>query len=571
MVHQKGGAGRSFKRIPTLTPQNSRCSVADVDNQALKPLRDPLQPVAQSRFNAEVVKDWGNDNPHDHLFDFKDWVFRAKLAVLNLFAVIHVPDFHLQAALRQEPELSSRPVALLDDPAPKTSVFQATAAARRAGVVAGLTSTQAMARCPGVVLKTRSRPREQAAATMLLQCAYCFSPNIEATADGVCTLDLKGLPVAGQLEPWSHKVLDALAQLQLQAQIGVAQTPLLAWQAARRARPFLFVSDAEEFVAALPLEALEPAGPLLEILQTWGIRTVGAFLALGKENIAARLGPEAAELFDLATCRRARPLNLVVPAAAYEEQVEFEQPVETLEPLLFVLRRLIEQLARRLEMAFLVAAELNLRLGFCSGAASERLFVIPAPTSNVETLFRVLRTYLENARADSPISSLRLAAKPGRPASHQFGLFDAALRDPNQFHETLARLTALLGPDRAGTPRLADSHRPDDFRIEPDALATPRQLEREEDDGEPPAGPALRRFRPPIPATVEMRSGRPALLRSAAFTGPIARARGPWRLSGQWWDDRAWERDEWDVQTRDGALFRLVRQKEDWFVDGLFD
>jgi protein ImuB len=504
-------------------------------------------------------------------FAFKLRIFRDKLAALNLFGVIHVPDFYLQAALRLEPELSSRPVALLDDLSAKASVLQATDAARRAGVVAGLTSTQAMARCPGVVLKARSRPREEAAAAMLLQCAYCFSPNIEATADGVCTLDLQGLPVAGQWEAWARKILDALAQLQLQAQIGVAQTPLLAWQAARRARPFLFVGDAEPFVAALPLESLESAGPVLEILQSWGVRTVGAFLALGKENIAERLGPEAAELFDLASSRRARPLKRVVPAAAYEEEVEFEQPVETLEPLLFVLRRLIEQLARRLEMAWLVAAELNLRLGLCSGAACERLFVIPAPISQVETLFRVLRTYLETVRADSPIASVRLSAKPGRPATHQFGLFDATLRDPNQFHETLGRLTALLGPGRAGTPCLADSHRPEDFRMEPDALAAPRPQEREDNEGEPPAGPALRRFRPPMPATVEMRSGRPALLRSAAYTGPIARARGPWRLSGQWWDERAWERDEWEVQTRDGVLYRLVRQKEEWFVEGLFD
>jgi protein ImuB len=496
-----------------------------------------------------------------------------KLGAVNGFGVIYVPDFYLQAALRLEPELSSRPVALLNDQTPKPSVFQATDAARHAGVAAGLTSTQAMARCPGLIFKSRSRPRELAAAAMLLQCAYCFSPNIEATADGVCTMDLKGLPVADAWGNWARQILDALAQVQLQAQIGLAQTPHLAWLATRRARPFFFVRDVEDFVAALPLESLEPAVPLLEILETWGLRTVGAFLALGKENIAERLGPDAAELFDLASSRRARPLNLVVPAPAYDEEMEFEQPLETLEPLLFVLRRLIEQLARRLEMACLVAAELNLRLGLCSGAACERLLVIPAPTGDVETLFRVLRTCLENLRADSPISSVRLSAKPGRPACHQFGLFDATLRDPNQFHETLARLSALLGSNRAGTPRLADSHRPDDFRIEPDSLAAPREVEHDDNDPawEPPAGPALRRFRPPMPATVEVRSGRPALLRSPAFTGPISLSRGPWRLSGHWWDDRAWEREEWDVQTRDGALFRLVRQNEEWFVDGIFD
>jgi protein ImuB len=68
-----------------------------------------------------------------------------------------------------------------------------------------------------------------------------------------------------------------------------------------------------------------------------------------------------------------------------------------------------------------------------------------------------------------------------------------------------------------------------------------------------------------------MRAEKPSLLRSAAFTGPIAGVRGPWRISGQWWDRQAWSRDEWDIQTGDGGLFRLARQEEQWFVDGIFD
>jgi protein ImuB len=489
-----------------------------------------------------------------------------------MFAVIHIPDFELQAALRLEPELRSRPVALLDDAPVKAAVLQLTAPAGQAGVCRGQTSTQAMARCRDVVLKTRSRAREETVTAMLLQCAYGFSPAIEATAQGVCTLDLKGLPAAGDPDQWAKHILDALEQLQLQARIGVAQTPHLAWLAAKQARPFSFVQNAEPFVAALPLKVLEPPADILEILEMWGIRTVGAFLAIGKENLAQRLGPEAVELFDLASSRRIRPLNRVVPAETFEEAMDFEPPVESLQPLLFVLRRFIEQLARRLEMLYLVAADLQLRLGLASGETYERLFVIPGPTREVETLFRALQTHLENVRTDSPICSLRLGAKPGRTANYQFGLFNAALRDPAQFHQTLARLTALLGTHRVGTPRLEETHRRDSFRMDLEGITTPRDQEPgATQNQEPSMGLALRRFRPPLPATVEMRAEKPALLRSATFTGPIAAVRGPWRLSGQWWDREAWARDEWDVQTRHGELLRLARQEEQWSVDGIFD
>jgi protein ImuB len=474
----------------------------------------------------------------------------------------------MQAALRLEPELRLRPVALVDEPPAGGAGDSGGRGRPPGGIEPGLTSTQALARCRAVALKSRSRLQEQAATGLLLQRAYSFLPNIEATAEGVCTLDLRGL-AGDDWEKWAGNIIDCLARLNSRAQIGIAQTPGLAWLAAKRARPFLRVADAEAFLAALPLAALEPPAPLLEILTAWGLHATGAFLALGRENIAERLGPEGVELFDFAASRDSRPLKLAVPARVYDEEMEFEPPVELLEPLLFVLRRLIEQLARRLEMGYLVAAELDLLLGLCSGGVCQRLFVIPVPTCDVDTLFRILRTYLETVRTDSPIRSLRLAAKPGRPASFQFGLFDAALRDPNQFHETIARLVALLGNNRAGTPRLEDSHRPDDFRIEPDGLLAPRPDE--PDATQLSGGPALRRFRPPLPATVETRSGRPALLRCPVFTGPIAGARGPWRLSGHWWDHRAWERDEWDVQTRDGGLFRLARHNEQWFVDGILD
>jgi protein ImuB len=68
-----------------------------------------------------------------------------------------------------------------------------------------------------------------------------------------------------------------------------------------------------------------------------------------------------------------------------------------------------------------------------------------------------------------------------------------------------------------------------------------------------------------------MRENRPVLLRSSPFTGPITKARGPWRISGNWWDNQTWARDEWDIQTRDGVAYRLALQNQDWFVEGIYD
>jgi protein ImuB len=187
----------------------------------------------------------------------------------------------------------------------------------------------------------------------------------------------------------------------------------------------------------------------------------------------------------------------------------------------------------------------------------------------------MLHTHLENVRTEAPIISLTLAAKPCRAGNHQFGLFEVALRDPNQFHETLARLTGLLGPDRAGTPRLEQSHRPDAFKMEspnfePDERS--KQLLKSEISNLKfkLLGPTLRRFRPPIQATVEMRNNKPVLMHSPQFTGPIKEARGPWRISGNWWEN-SWGRDEWDIETTNGDLFRLAQHNDAWTIEGALD
>src|SRR5262245_35258506 len=136
-----------------------------------------------------------------------------------MFAGIYLPNFCLQAVLRREPELNARAVALIDPALPKPLIVELTSAARAAGVREGLTASQAMARCGDLICRTRSPLQEQAASDVLLQTAYAFSPNIEATLPGVCTVDLKGLDLSGGLERWASKILQALAGFHLEAQI----------------------------------------------------------------------------------------------------------------------------------------------------------------------------------------------------------------------------------------------------------------------------------------------------------------------------------------------------------------
>ncbi|HEY3860733.1 MAG TPA: DNA polymerase Y family protein [Verrucomicrobiae bacterium] len=489
-----------------------------------------------------------------------------------MFAVVQLPDFFLQAALRPEPELRGQAVALVDARLAKPVVVEPTAAARRQGVEAGMTPSQAAARCPGLAVRNRNAAQELCAAEILLQTAFAFSPNIESTAPGVCTLDLTGLPLQTEAaaRAWAAKLLGALARFNLDARAGFGPNPGLAWLAARAAAPALWLADPKKFIFDMPVSALRPPMEILQALDLWGVQTIGNFAALGKDQIAARLGQEAVQLLE--TIETRRPLKLVSPPVEFAERMDFEREIETTEALLFVLNRFIGQLALRLDAVYLVVAELHLRLALASGDHYERVFKIPSPTNNLQILFRMLQTHLETLRADSPVTALELRAEPGKAGRHQFGLFEAALRDPNQFAETLARLSVLCGPDNAGSPQLSASLRPDSFRMAAPEFSsgkTPLPVAPRENSIR--QGLQLRRFRPPLAAHVEFRGNQPALIHSQRCRGPVVATQGPFASSGDWWEPgRSWAREEWDVQTEAG-LYRVFRSPEGCFVEGVYD
>jgi protein ImuB len=497
-----------------------------------------------------------------------------------MFAVVYMPQFGLQAALRHEPDLWTKAVALVDPVRSTPTVCDLTESARQAGVAAGLTPTQAMARCGQVLIRHRSPKSESSASDAGLQCAYGFSPNIEATASGVITLDLRGLmKLAGAESPaliaWAGELRTALGHQGLRARIGVAPTPSMARHAARWSEGIEVVGEPKAFIASLPVAALEPSSDVSEILYKWGVRTVGEFLALGQEAVMDRLGLEALALFAAASPSASRPLHLVRPAERFEESFEFDPAIETMEPLLFLLRRFVDQLCARLELTGFVAELLKLRLRLESGEVMERSLRIPQPTRDVEILFRTLHIYLETLRTDAAIVMVGLTIDPTQPQQKQFGLFEAALRDPHQFQETLARLTALLGSDRVGTPVRGNSHRPDVFKlVSPDFENASAVGGRRRPAALEPL--ALRRFRPAVKADIGTQAApngtdAPATILCSAAKGRLKLAMGPWRASGRWWEPGAWQREEWDLSTTSGQVIRVVKNGEGWVVEGVVD
>ena len=310
---------------------------------------------------------------------------------------------------------------------------------------------------------------------------------------------------------------------------------------------------------------------ILTILHKWGIHTLGQFAALNREQLGARLGPEVIRMWERANGQSDRMLKLIRPPESFEESFEFENEIETAEPLLFMLRRFLEQFAIQLSGIYLVTKELTLRITFTNKQIYERIFKIPQPTNNVDLLFRMLHTHLENFKSKYPIVAVALNAQPIKPAREQFGLFETTLRNPHQLSETLARLTGLLGADHVGTPVLEETHRPDAFRMEPFAWQV-GAIEFNRPKGiEPTFRSALRRFRPSISASILLDEDRPMHIRGADVGGKIIDLRGPYLISGNWWDEKSWARAEWDLQLDAAELVRCHESEATWRIDGIYD
>src|SRR5437660_9273719 len=114
----------------------------------------------------------------------------------------------------------------------------------------------------------------------------------------------------------------------------------------------------------------EPTERILAILHKWGIHTLGQLAALNKEELRTRLGSDAVRLWERANGTATRLLKFVQPPETFIESFEFDHEIETAEPLLFILRRFLEQLALRLSTIYLVARDLTATITL-SGAQAD--------------------------------------------------------------------------------------------------------------------------------------------------------------------------------------------------------
>lgn len=482
------------------------------------------------------------------------------------YAALHFQDFALSCLLARDEVPSNQPAALLSTGEREKSHLIATNRAARAfSLQPGLPTIRALARCPELLLLDPDPATEDSTRLETLAFVESLTPDFELTTPEVFLLDLSTILIASTSE-WITHTLDRSSVLDLPLQIGLGATPDLAHLSSLSpdpSHPLSLELATPSLVRTFPL-------PHLEVLQLWGLKTLHDLADLPRQGLAERLGPELARLHDIIHGKHHRLLTLHRPLNHYRTQHQFEPPVDNHEPLLFIAKRLLQTLCNRLKHHQRAAAEIHLTLGFDNGAAHTRHFSLPEPTLTPDTLLSTLHTHLDRFTAPAPILEFHLELLPTLPHHAQHQLFQRGLKDPNQFADTLKRLSGIVGPSQLGIPQILDSHRPDHFQLHP---VTPDFQLPVGSTSHPPTFLPLNRQRPPIAINVASeKRGRflhPLALLTGPHQGPIRKTRGPFPLSGSWWDEN-WQQAQWDVELKNILLQLTFTPPKKWTLTGIY-
>jgi protein ImuB len=455
--------------------------------------------------------------------------------------------------------------------------------------------------------------------------AQQFSPRYETRRDRV-VIDVRGLDrLLGDARAIGEELRREAADRGLRVHVAIAGTQTAATVLAL-ARPGVVVVEAgqeAEAMAPISIDVLamtrerrdddhrgDSAISAISALKRWGLKTLGDLAALPSADLSARLGAQGLLWQALARGDDLRPLVPDLPEERFDASLDLEWPIEGLEPLSFVLTRLLEPLSIRLERRDRGVAVLHVQLGLVTKDIHARRLELPTPLRDVRALRTLALLDLESHPPASAIDrvTVTIDPTPGRIVQHT--LFTRPHPSPEQLSTLLARLGAVMGQDRIGAPSAVDSYRPGAFAMKPFALPSlssdTRELRRGRLTLESRApspefrAPALRRCRQPVPARVAIdAAGRPVRVttdRRGFAGGSVRQAVGPWKTSGEWWlppslasdpgelrrgrlsfvgDPSAsgWDRDEWDVALSDGGAYRVFRDRtaDAWFIEAVID
>lgn len=499
------------------------------------------------------------------------------------YLCIRMPEFPVQALLSLRPKMHHQPIAVLEREPPLERVCAINALAFQRGVRHGMTRVE-MENISDITGPRRSLGEERSLSDSLFTLFGLFTPRVqEMSGDSFCcaVLDLAGTEqLIGPPIEVARQLQQRLKTLGIDAAMCVCdcvETALATVRALHGGSAPVLIPGGRESIslAPLPVSAIEPDAEQMETFGRWGIRTLGQLAALPVDELISRMGQSGKRLHELAIGTRPHHFRPLEPIFSLQAKATFEDPIELIDSLLFVLGPMLDRLIALSTAKALALLSVHLALKL-DGAKVHTISVRPAlPSIDRKFLLKLLQLELAAHPPSAAVMGLELTAEPALPSRTQGGLFAPQLPDASRLDVTLARIQSIVGEGNVGSAQLKDTDAPEGFAIGPFRV---QPVNSSQDELLSPIRVAYRRLRPPWSARVTHEASRPSLVACEHQRFRVKQAYGPWYSSGDWWNRDVWAREEWEVILRTEnapmplhalLVHDLVTQA--WRLEGIYD
>ena len=410
---------------------------------------------------------------------------------------------------------------------------------------------------------------------VLLSIANEFASGIEVLEDGVL-FDASGLEkLMGDADEIARQIEKKLKHHNLSANATVAASADTALILARVSSPHVskgsgqpnYLSDSIDKFSRLALQELGIDPDTLDIFDDLGIRKISDLRRVPIDDLINRYGQKFRDVIDIIEQKGGRILTPNVKESSLTWSYDLDFPVEDFEQLIFVVNHGLDKLFSRISYSGFSTEQLDITLGLQKREARSYEIKTSFPTLEKSFWLKLLNLRIALDPPEAEIISVRVVTHFTRPRPSQRGLYAVSRPEPENLLLTVNKLKKLVGEENVGVPVLLDQRVPEPFAIDPEQL--PQGSEKLEIRSENLTA-AFNYFHPPLPADITVENKRLLYIRTAHFTGRVKKHSGVWKKNSHWWN-RPWSDQEWDIEVEERGMFRLGRERNEWFLFGEYD
>ncbi len=390
--------------------------------------------------------------------------------------IIHLDldAFFCSVEAQFNPDLHQKAFAVGGQPDARGVVASCSYAARRHGVRSAMPMSKALRLCPGLIIVPPHFDRYQAASSAVMAILADMTPLVQQLSIDEAFMDLTGLP--GSAQDIARRIQTEIRQATgLPSSLGAATNKLVAKIATNVGKSQAVTDDTPNaitvvppgtesaFLAPLPVRDLWGVGPkTAEQLALLDVNTIGDLAQIPEAELRFRFGKLGTELYHRARGLDDRPVEPDRETKSISHETTFAQDVSSREELRLTLRRLSEDVGRRLRRDDLSGTTVRLKLRWSDFTTISRQMTATAPLDQDAAIYAAALELLDTAwMVGRSVRLIGVGVSGLRESVHQLDLWDVqADQQQRRLQSTLDELRERYGPAslRRGSDLNNDDH-----------------------------------------------------------------------------------------------------------------